>query len=63
MKNLFEEIGDFLQKTLTSRKFWAAAAASSPFAVSGDWVSFAKVWVAYFTIQGAVDAAREFRSK
>ncbi len=51
----------FLEKTLMSRKFWAAVAASIPFALAGDWPNFAYVWVGYFTVQGIVDAAEKFK--
>lgn len=52
-----QHIADFIHKTLTSRKFWAAVAASVPFAQAGDWNSFAYVWMGYAGIQGAVDAS------
>ena len=47
----------FLSKALSSRKFWAAVAASISFAMAHDWVNFAYVWMAYAGIQGAVDGA------
>ncbi len=50
----------FLQKTLTSRKFWAAVTSSVPFAIAGDWTSFATVWMTYAGIQGGVDAAERW---
>ena len=46
-----------LEKTLTSRKFWAAVASAVPFAMAGDWNAFATVWMTYAGIQGAVDGA------
>lgn len=51
----------FLKKTLTSRKFWAAVAASTPYAVAGDWAGFSNVWLIYAGIQGSVDAVAVFR--
>jgi len=51
----------FIHKTITSRKFWAALTASIPFAVVGDWDSFAKVWMAYAFVQGGVDVAEKLR--
>lgn len=56
-------VGAFLHKTLTSRKFWAAVAASIPFAQAGDWNSFAMVWMAYAGIQGAVDGLEAHGAK
>lgn len=55
-------IQDFLTKTLTSRKFWAALAAAISFAAAGDWQSFAYVWMTYAGIQGAVDASERVGS-
>lgn len=62
MTTVLKHIAAFLKKTLTSRKFWAAVAASIPFATSGDWEHFAQVWVAYAGIQGVVDAAAKMKS-
>jgi hypothetical protein len=45
-----------LEKTLTSRKFWAAVAGSAPLALAQDWHAFAMVWVAYIGAQAGVDA-------
>ena len=56
-------VRDFLKKTLTSRKFWAAVTASVPFAMAGDFENFAMVWMAYAGIQGAVDASEGVGSK
>ena len=58
-----KHIRDFIHKTLTSRKFWAAVTASAPFAQIGDWNSFSMVWMAYAGIQGAVDASEGLGSK
>jgi hypothetical protein len=58
-----KHLRDFIHKTLTSRKFWAAVTASAPFAQIGDWNSFSMVWVAYAGIQGAVDASEGLGSK
>jgi len=52
-----KHVTQFLLKTLTSRKFWAAVAASLPFALNEDWTNFALVWMSYAGIQGAVDAS------
>ena len=60
MKN---EIKAFIHKTLTSRKFWAAVAASAPLALDHNWQDFAIVWIAYAGIQGAVDAAQVFPTR
>lgn len=57
------EIQKFIHKTITSRKFWAAVAASIPLAFSHDWQDFAVVWIAYAGIQGAVDAAQVFPTR
>ena len=54
-----KSIKDFFHKALSSRKFWAAVAASGPFAIAGDWNSFAAVWMGYAGIQGGVDAVSE----
>jgi hypothetical protein len=56
MRTLLDDLAGFLRKTLTSRKFWAAVGASVPFAMVGNWQSFALVWCGYLTVQGAVDA-------
>lgn len=56
-------LSNFLHKTLTSRKFWAAVASSIPFAMAEDWQSFAMVWMAYAGIQGAVDGLEVMGSK
>ena len=53
---MLDAIKTFLNKTLTSRKFWAAMAAGMPFALAHDWENFAYVWMAYAGIQGVVDA-------
>lgn len=58
-----DEIKFLLQKTLTSRKFWAAVAASVPLALAHDWQDFAIVWIAYAGIQGAVDSCEALPSK
>ena len=55
MSAFFQAIVALLSKTLQSRKFWAAVAASGPFAAAGDWHGFSYVWMAYAGIQGAVD--------
>jgi len=57
------EIKSFIHKTITSRKFWAAVAASVPLALARDWQNFAIVWIAYAGIQGAVDAAQVFPTR
>jgi hypothetical protein len=57
MKRLLDGLTSLLAKTLHSRKFWAAIAASGPFSAIGDWSSFAYVWMTYAGIQGAVDAS------
>ncbi len=56
-------ITDLILKTLKSRKFWAAVAASVPLATAGNWHDFAIVWMAYAGIQGAVDACEKLPSK
>ena len=58
---MLDHLKDFLVKTLTSRKFWAAVASSMPFAIAQDWESFAYVWMAYAGIQGVVDGAASFK--
>jgi hypothetical protein len=57
------EIKSFIHNTITSRKFWAAVAASVPLALARDWQNFAIVWIAYAGIQGAVDAAQVFPAR
>ncbi len=57
---MIEEIRYFIRKTATSRKFWAAVAASVPLALAENWRDFALVWVGYAGIQGAVDACASF---
>lgn len=46
-----------ITKALSSRKFWAAVAASVPFALAQQWDQFAQVWLVYIGAQGAVDVA------
>lgn len=57
--NELREIGSSLltlaTKALRSRKFMAAIVASVPFFVAHDWQEFAFVWMAYASIEGAVD--------
>mgnify|MGYP003643537933 FL=1 len=60
---MIDEIKLFLQKTLTSRKFWAAVAASAPLAIDQSWREFAVIWIAYAGIQGAVDSCEALPSK
>ena len=60
---MIDEIRNFIHKTITSRKFWAAVAASVPLALARDWQNFAVVWIAYAGIQGAVDAAQVFPTR
>lgn len=60
---MIDEIKFFLQKTLTSRKFWAAVAASAPLAIDQSWREFAMIWIAYAGIQGAVDSFEALPSK
>jgi len=57
MKRVIDGLVSLLAKTLHSRKFWAAVAASGPFAMAQDWNSFAMVWMAYLGVQGVVDAS------
>lgn len=60
---MIDEIRFFLQKTLTSRKFWAAVAASVPLAFDESWKEFAMIWIAYAGIQGAVDSFEALPTK
>jgi hypothetical protein len=60
---MIDEIRFFLQKTLTSRKFWAAVAASVPLAFDSSWREFAMIWIAYAGIQGAVDSFEALPTK
>lgn len=63
MKRAIDGLISLLAKTLHSRKFWAAVAASIPFAMNHDWQSFALVWMSYAGIQGAVDASEVVGAK
>ena len=63
MKRAIDGFMSLLAKTLHSRKFWAAVAASGPFAMAQDWNSFAYGWMAYAGIQGAVDASEGLGAK
>jgi len=54
---------NFFKKTFTSRKFWAAVASSIPFAIAGDWNSFAYVWMGYASILGTKEAVESIGSK
>ena len=60
---MIDEIRYFIRKTATSRKFWAAVAASLPLALAHNWHDFALVWIGYAGIQGAVDACASLPSK
>ena len=44
---MIKEIQNFIHKTATSRKFWAAVAAAIPLALDHNWRDFALVWIAY----------------
>lgn len=60
---MIDEIRNFIHKTATSRKFWAAVAAALPLALDHNWQDFAVVWIAYAGIQGAVDVAQVFPAR
>jgi hypothetical protein len=53
--NFKDAVLQLVLKTIQSRKFWAAVAASIPFAIAKDWANFSAVWMVYTGIQGAVD--------
>lgn len=45
-------------KFLTSRKFWLAVGAATPFAIAGDWTSFSYTCLGLMGVQGGVDVAQ-----
>lgn len=53
----------FLEKTLTSRKFWAVVVASTPSAMAGDWTTFSQMWLGYAGAVMVVDTAERFGAK
>lgn len=63
MKRTFDGLVSLLAKSLHSRKFWAAVAASAPFAAVQDWTNFSYVWCGYVGVLGAVDAAEGHGAK
>jgi hypothetical protein len=63
MKELFRDVFVKIMQIATSRRFWAAVAASVPFGLSGDWVSFSMVWAGYGGLIGAQDIAESLRSE
>lgn len=52
-----------LKSTLTSRKFWVAAASSALFALNGDFAEAIGVWLGWATLEGIIDAAAAKKSE